>query len=152
MSFSYGGASSGPIGQVRFTIGDTVEATSRITDEDIAYLLEQTGGSVAQASRLAVESIIATLSNLCDQSVGSVSKSFSQQRDGWKQTLALLKSRSAYAGGRPLVGGISRAQEQLQASDSDTIPSKFTADMMLSRRPGHALVGAIGAGKKLDAP
>jgi hypothetical protein len=147
VSFSYTGAASSPVGAVRFAIGDTVEATSRITDEDIAYLLEQTGGNVAQASRLAVEAIIATLSSLCDQTVGSVSKSYSQMRDGWMGTLAILKSRSSYMGGSPLVGGISRVQTRLQDRDKDLKKPLFPPDdSRLRRRTDDRLVGGLGAG------
>ena len=150
MSFTYTGAASGPVGAVRFSIGDTIEATSRISDEDSAYLLQQTGGSVAQSSRLAVEAIIATLSSLCDQSVGSVSKSYSQMRDGWMATLAILKSRSSYMGGRPLVGGISRTAEHLQNKDPDRIRPQFSVDMMWKRGGDDGIAGGIGAGEKLD--
>lgn len=146
MSFSYTGAAASPVGAVRFAIGDTVEATSRISDEDIAYLLEQTGGNVAQASRLAVEAIIATLGSLCDQTVGSVSKSYSQMRDGWMGTLAILKSRSSYMGGRPLVGGISRTQAHLQDRDRDLKKPLFDGDISQRCRRDGRLVGGLGAG------
>lgn len=143
MSFSYGGAASSPVSAVRFTIGDTVEATARLMDEDIAYLLGYTGGDINQAARLAVEAIIATLSNLCDQSVGSVSKSYSQMRDGWQATLAILKDRSTYRGGAPLAGGISRTAERLQNRDRDRIRPQFTSRMLQQHRePGR--LGQLG--------
>lgn len=134
MSFTYDGPASSPIAAVRFTIGDTKAETARLSDEEIAYLLEQTAGDVNAASRHAVESIIATLSNLCDQTVGSVSKSYSQMRDGWQATLAILKGRSTFRGGLPLAGGISRTAEQLQQRDRDRLRPQFTARML--RREG----------------
>ncbi|RYF12810.1 MAG: hypothetical protein EOO40_00320 [Deltaproteobacteria bacterium] len=134
MTFSYTGAASGPVGAVRFAIGDTIEATSRISDEDIAYLLEQTNGNVRQAARLACENIIASLSGLCDQSVGSVSKSFSQIRDGYKATLVMLKSRTSYLGGKPFVGGVSRMANAIDARNPDRVRPQFTTQMLRDRR------------------
>lgn len=150
MSFSYNGAASGPVGAVRFTIGDTQAATARLSDEDIQYLLDQTGGDVNMAARRAVESIIATLSSLCDQSVGSVSKSYSQMRDGWQATLAILKDRTGYRGGAPLAGGISRTAEHLQNRDHDRIRPMFSRNM-LNRRHGDCLpVHGLGPAARDD--
>ena len=154
MSFTYGGAASSPISAVRFTIGDTTEATARLMDEDIAYLLSETGGDINQAARLAVEAIIATLSSLCDQSVGSVSKSYSQMRAGWMATLAIIKDRSVYRGGAPLVGGISRTAERIADRDKERIAPQFTSRMLQHHRraDGHGLLGApCIEGGRLDA-
>ncbi|RYF12853.1 MAG: hypothetical protein EOO40_00190 [Deltaproteobacteria bacterium] len=133
MTFSYTGAASGPVGAVRFTIGDTHEKLSRISDEDIDYLLAQTNGNVQAASRLALEAIIAGLSQICDQSVGGVSKSWSQMRDGYQATLALIKSRSQYASGLPMAGGISKVQERLTERNPDRIRPQYTTRMMMGR-------------------
>lgn len=147
MTFSYNGPASSPVSAVRFTIGDTNAASPRLTDEEIEYLLVQTAGDVNAAARHAVESIIATLSNLCDQTVGSVSKSYSQMRDGWMATLGILKGRSTYRGGMPLAGGISRTAQRLQERDRDRLRPQFTARMMRREhgegRPTHGLGPAL---------
>lgn len=130
MSFSYGGAGSSPTSTVRFLIGDTNPASPSVQDEDIAYLLGETDGNTRLAAIMACEGIIASLSRACDQTVGSVSKSFSQMRDGYAATLALLRARAAYTGGRPFVGGISRVAERLSEANPDRIRPQFTTRMM----------------------
>lgn len=144
MSFSYTGPANSPSDAVRFTIGDTHPKTARLSDEEIAYLLAETGGDVNMAARRGVEAIIATLSSLCDQSVGSVSKSYSQMRDGWQATLALLKDRTVFRGGLPLVGGISRTAERTAEQDRDLLRPQFKAKML--RRHADCLREVHGLG------
>jgi hypothetical protein len=131
-------------------IGDTNEKLSRISDEDIAYLLLQTEGNVSGAARLALEAIIAGLSQICDQSVGGVSKSWSQMRDGYQATLALIKSRSQYTGGIPLVGGLYKVAERLNDKDPTLIKGQYTTRMMMGRRGRSDGVGNFSNRALLD--
>jgi hypothetical protein len=144
VSFTYGGAGSSPTSTVRFLIGDTNEASPLVTDEDIAYLLGEVQGNTRLAAIMACEGIIASLSRYCDQTVGSVSKSFSQMRDGYAATLANLRARAAYSGGRPFAGGISRVAERLAERNPDRIRPQFSTRMMNPRCGDTNVTGALG--------
>lgn len=126
MSFSYGGPAASPVSAVRFTIGDVVESRAQLSDEEIAYLLDEAKGNVRGASLLACEAVLSRLSYLCDQSVGGVSKSWSQLRDGWKATLAIIKNRGALSAGAPMVGGLYKSRDKIQRQNRDLKRPEFT--------------------------
>lgn len=126
MSFSYGGPAASPVSAVRFTIGDVVESRAQLSDEEIAYLLDESHGNVRGASILACEAVLSRLSYLCDQSVGGVSKSWSQLRDGWKATLAVIKNRGALTAGAPMAGGLYRSRDKLEQHNRDLKRPEFT--------------------------
>lgn len=161
-TYSYTDPSSSPKDAVRFLVGDTkgkqvlvdgqMQTQYLLSDEEIAYCLSQTGNDPQQAAVLACESIISGLGQLCDQTVGSVSKSFSQMRDGFASVLALLRRRSSFSGGRPILGGTSRMGKRQTYADPDFIRTQFTARMMNARGTlAPLLPGVWGEGYGPDA-
>lgn len=125
--------------EVRFSVGDTNPKKPMLQDEEISWLLLQSGGDPAGASVRACESIIAALGRLCDQTVGSVSKAYSQMRLGYMDTLGILRRRAASTYASPLVGGISRTQVMITNRNPDRVRPQFTSHMM-SGRPSMAPV------------
>lgn len=130
MQWSYTDPSSIPKDAVRLTIGDTDASDPILFDEEISALLLSNGQSVSAASLFAVEAIIAKLSRLCDQSVGSVSASYSQQREGYMALRGTLKLRASYGGGIPYAGGINRFDVILNERDRTQVRPMFTTRMM----------------------
>lgn len=138
MTWTYSGdPSMSKKDEVRFSTGDTNPKSPMLQDEEIGFLLAQSNNDPAAASVRACESIIAALGRLCDQTVGSVSKAYSQMRAGYLDTLSILRTRAAsttYAS--PIVGGISRMQVRMANRNPDRIRPQFTTRMM--REPGLA--------------
>ncbi|RYF52431.1 MAG: hypothetical protein EOO38_00030 [Cytophagaceae bacterium] len=126
MEWTYSDPSASAKDAVRLSIGDTNEAAPLLFDQEIQFFLDSNNQNVSAAALLSVEAIIAKLSTLCDESVGSVSKSFSQMRDGFYKLRDNLKTRAAYRGGVPFAGGISRTQVQLTARDRDRVQPLFS--------------------------
>lgn len=130
MDWTYTDPASIPKDAVRLAIGDTDENAPLLFDQEIAALLAMSSNNVSATCLTAVEAIIAKLSRLCDQSVGSVSASYSQQRDGYMQLRANLKLRSAYGGGVPFAGGQSRVDNYIAERDPNRVRPLFTTRMM----------------------
>lgn len=61
----------GPLMQVRFSIGDTLERKQLINDEEIDYLLSANGGSVAAAAAAAAQHIAMNYAHQASYSSGS---------------------------------------------------------------------------------
>lgn len=92
---------------VRFTIGDTEESFSFITDEEINYCLTQSNNNVELASIRCLERIVAKLAKTVDYKIGPESVSASDRFKHYKEVLAELKAdrRNKFAVpdiGRPL--------------------------------------------------
>lgn len=112
---------------VRFALGDTDPAAFLLQDGEIAYLLEQNGDNVQRASIAGCLSLIAKLSALVDESVGSVSVSWSQRRAGYTALLATLQNQYARTGVRyrAYAGGTSQTDKAAVASNTDRVPAYF---------------------------
>ncbi len=144
MEWTYTDPSASAKDAVRLSIGDTQEKRPLLFDQEIQYYLDNNRGNVSAAALLAVEAIIAKLSQLCDQSVGSVSKSYSQVRDGYYKLRQNLRARASYRGGMPFAGGISRTQVLCENRDADRVRPQFTARMRAPARGGLATYRASG--------
>lgn len=138
MSFSYSGnPGQSALDAVRFNVGDTDARRPQLQDGEVLYCLEQAGGDIQAASITACEAIIAQLSRLCDQSVGSVSKSFSQLLGNYKEVLGNLRRIASSSGGIPIIGGISHAANALPYHNPDYVRPQFTTRMRAPRHNGH---------------
>lgn len=141
--FTYGDPSLSPIWSLRFAIGDTVEKTAFLTDAELNYLLLLARGDEADAAVSAVLKIMGQLARLCDETVGSVSKSWSQMRDGYKDLLADLRRLASSSGGGPFVGGISKMANRRPYANNDTVRPQFGTRMMTYRRGARSGVPGI---------
>lgn len=136
MAFTYSGnPGQSPIDAVRFAIGDTDPARPQLQDGEIAYCLDLSGGNVVAASVTACQAVITQLSRMCDQTVGSVSKSFSQLLAGYRGVLDNLRRTAANSGsgGIPFVGGISVTANNQPYHNRDYVRPQFTTRMMHGR-------------------
>lgn len=107
---------------VRYLTGDTDVNDQLITDQEIAFLLDQTSNSVFKAASLAAETIAAKFSRLVNFSFDSVSTDYSDLAEGYRSLSVRLdqKARSVGGGlGTPSAGGISVDQMDDIRSDED---------------------------------
>ena len=129
MAFTYSGNPlNSDAEHVRFLIGDTDRDNPLYTDEEIQYLVI-TAGDVLGAAVRAVEGVLAKLSGAIDESVGSVSISFSNQRTGYEKLYDRLMARLAIEGAVPYCGGISIADKQARLTDANREPTQFSVRM-----------------------
>lgn len=112
--------------QVRFFIGDTNESDKLLHDEEILYLLKLYNNFPLNASLRACEMIIAKFSRMADQSVGSVSMSYSQKSKAYRDLMNDLRLRIGIEGARPYAGGISTFDKQTNNQNSDLSEPIFT--------------------------
>lgn len=148
MAFTYSGdPGQSALDAVRFAIGDTDPLRPQLQDGEILFCLSQAGGNVGAASVTACEAVVTQLSRMCDQTVGSVSKSYSQLMGNYKQVLDNLRRIAANTGGIPFIGGISRTQNALPYHDRDYVRPQFTTRMMHGRYGwlGNPLSGELAA-------
>lgn len=153
MAWTYGDPGASAKDAVRFAVGDTDERRPQLQDAEIIYCLRLTGGDIDAAAVRACESIITQLGRLCDQTVGSVSKSFSQLQGNYKETLANLRRTASSSGGVPLVGGISKIENRAPYGNRDYNPPQFTTRMFSRRsRSGLPHLGSLTASQETEAP
>ena len=112
--------------EVRFLIGDTNSKDPLLQDEEINYLLERYNNYPMNASIEACEMVVSKFSRQADESVGGVSKSFSQKATAYLKLRDMLRTRMAINGARPYAGGISVSDKQKNDQNSDLAPPTFT--------------------------
>lgn len=96
MSWSYSGdPSTSPKDEVRFLLGDTSEDDPLLQDAEIAYLLDEHGGSPLAAAIAGCEGVVAKLSREADMSSGATSISASQRRAHYASLLTQLRRRAS---------------------------------------------------------
>lgn len=144
MQWTYTDPSASAKDAVRLTIGDTDAKRPLLFDEEIQFYLDNNNQNVSATALLGVEAIIAKLSQLCDQSVGSVSKSYSQVRDGYYRLRQNLRTRAAYRGGIPLAGGLSRTEAYNEERNPDRVRPQFSSYTLDPARRGYANYCASG--------
>lgn len=134
MSFTYTDPGASARDAVRFAVGDTDARRPQLQDAEVLYCLGQCGGDIGAAAVMACEAIIASLGRMCDQTVGSVSKSYSQLQANYKATLGNLRRAASTSGGIPIVGGTSRAANAAPYGSYDYVRPQFTTRMMSTPR------------------
>jgi hypothetical protein len=81
--------------EVRFTIGDTNQSMSQLTDEEIDFALQMSNSSVINASIKCLEAICARLAAQVDYKIGPESVNASDRYEHFKKQLDyLLKYKS----------------------------------------------------------
>ena len=129
MSFSYSGdPRKSDKDKVRFLIGDTDANYPLLQDAEVLYLIETQGTALA-ASVAAALAIAAKYSRMSDESVGDVSKSYSQRAEAYRKLSVDLRRRNAEKAVCPYAGGISEVDKDTTQQDPDVVPSVFTKNL-----------------------
>jgi hypothetical protein len=127
---TYGGdPSASQKDEVRYLVGDTDMNDPLLGDREIEYFLTGGTGAINAAIRCC-EAIAAKFSRRCDESVGQVRMTFSQQRDQYIKLRTDLQNRLAMTDAQPYAGGISRSDVQQNDLNTDRVKPDFTKHMM----------------------
>lgn len=134
MSWSYSGRpGDSRKDAVRFIVGDTDTSEQLLLDGEIEYLLSEYEDSVIAASIRACEVLAAKFARLMDESVGSVSLTYSQRKKQYIEMRDTLIQRRAMEDATPFAGGISRTDKTARENDDDRVKPSFTRDIMNNR-------------------
>lgn len=117
MSWTYSNPADSTRDELRFLIGDTIEADPLLTDEELDYLLDDRG-SVTGAAVGACEQLIARFAREPDRRIGQLSISNSQRVTQYEKLLKTLRTRTMVSA-VPYAGGISVADKQNNIDNSD---------------------------------
>lgn len=104
MSFTYDPAS--PIGQVRFKVGDTDEATAVLTDEEINQLLAEHSDHVLRAAVSAARSLAARFGRDYDFTTDDQSYKRSQRAKAFENLADRLEAELKESGGLGVIGTV----------------------------------------------
>lgn len=121
---------------MRFWVGDVNESTPQLSDEEIAYLLSLTGGSVIQAAILACMQLANRYSSQVDFAVETELRvALSQRAEAYARRAQELRDQAKLPGfgglmPMPYAGGISRSDMQRQEQDGDRVPPGFVVGIM----------------------
>jgi hypothetical protein len=131
--WTYGGdPSANTKDEVRFLLGDTVQADPQVSDEEIAYLLGKWPDPYTAAAQGAA-ALSATYSRLIDRTVGTLSISYSQKSQQFAQLAkdlrAQARSPEGAAGAAPLTFGIAWAEKDEKDLDTSLVPDVFDQGM-----------------------
>ena len=129
MSFSYSGnPSNSPKDEVRFLVGDTNPNSFNLHDAEIKYMIT-TEGTVLAAAVAGSLAIASRYAKLIDESVGNVSKSYSQRFEHYTLLSGQLRRRNAEKSVLPYASGISEADKETLETDTDNVRSAFTKNL-----------------------
>lgn len=135
MGWSYShNPSSSAKDEVRFLVGDTKISQPLLEDEEITYLLKQYNNYPLNAAARGCEMIIAKFSRMADETVGQVSKSYSQIAAQYRLLMNDLRNRIGLEGARPYAGGISRLDKEDHKQNRDLVKPDFTKHQFENRQ------------------
>lgn len=106
---------------VRFLIRDTNEATAQLSDEEIDWMLVESGHSIYRAAMGAVDFIVTNYATQAQtRTVGALSITYAARADEYRKLALALHSRwLAFTNFAPYAGGISRSDKQANERDTD---------------------------------
>lgn len=113
-----------PKDQVRYLIQDTDKSDQLIQDEEINFELSR-GGVTTAAYRIA-RAIAAKFSRKCDETVGKVSKKFSQKADMFLKIADRLETEADDCGALPFAGGLTESGKDSVEDNEDRVDPFFT--------------------------
>lgn len=85
---------TGPLMQVRFRIGDTLERKQHISDEEIEFCLSSNGGSIGAAAAAAAQHIAVQYSHQASYSSGSWREELNTRAQTFKLMADALRTSS----------------------------------------------------------
>lgn len=145
MTWSYSGnPGSSAKDAVRFLIGDTDQCEQILQDGEITWVLSQYNNAPMNAAIRCCEAAVAKFTRLVDESVGSVSMSYSQRMKAFQELKATLVNRLATEDMTPFAGGISKAATQVVDANTDRVPPSFTRNMQQNWALSPWIMGGPG--------
>ena len=132
MAFTYGGdPSASTRDAVRFLLNDTVEATHDFEDAEIAWLVSQQPNVYRAAALGARAKAAQETGSAASKTVGSLTLTYSETATKWLDLAKSLEGQANKGLGSaiaPYSGGISKADKELVASDTDMTDPFFYRD------------------------
>src|SRR5438067_943339 len=121
MGWSYSGdPSSSTRDAVRFEIPDTDQSAQLLQDKEIDYALTQESGVLAAAAHCC-ETLARRFAAKADTVVGSLQYKWSAAAENYAERAKDLRARAG--AGAPWAGGVSQADKDARASDTDRVQS-----------------------------
>lgn len=127
MPFTYSeDPTSSPKDALRFAIGDTRACTSLLSDAELLYILAASNGNLGAAAVRATEAMISRCNAMVDETVGSVSRSFSQRLANLTKQRDMLAAREFDTGASPpICGGLTYSDKRRNLSNPDMVRPRF---------------------------
>lgn len=119
--------STNPIDAVRMEIGDTDQADPQLQDEEIGYMLSQ-NGTPLWAAVSCCSALAAKYARQADKRLGKTAISAGQRMQHYLDLEKLLRRR-AVSMVTPYAGGMSIAERDTFANDTDKVRPAFTKDL-----------------------
>lgn len=132
MTWSFNPALPSALDRVRLKIGDIDADYHEVEDETITAVLTEQAQDVLRAALVLAEALAAKYAKRVDRTVGAMSLSASDRFKHYQDLVARLRAEltagPAYARryGLPYAGGISVADKEVAAGDSDRPEPAFT--------------------------
>lgn len=104
--------------KVRLEIGDTLSTDGQLQDEEIVYVLTR-DGSVTSAAISCCRMLASRYARYVDKEVGDLKKMYSQRVEHYTTLADKLEARSVRLSGRPYAGGMSVAEKEVDAANTD---------------------------------
>lgn len=127
MSFSYHGPAAGVLYEVRYRIGDTVEALALLSDEEISWELSEASNNTLTASLACIDKMLALIASDTLVSADGMTRDLSGRRESLEKLRVRLLTRQSMASASPFLGGASIAERDTRKSDTDLIQPDFYA-------------------------
>lgn len=142
-TWTYGNDPAGStLDRIRFLIGDTQDTDQLASDQELQWLLSEHG--VYPGAARACLAIAARFARCMDRSTGSLSRSYSQKFQHYRELATQLEEGQEKKLALPFAGGYSRAQKDARKDDIETVPSAF-------QRGQFSQVGELGTmGNTID--
>ncbi len=111
--------------KVRLLIGDTDEDSQLLQDEEIDLFLTISAQNVSRAAATAARGLAAKFSSRASKQVGDLSIRYLDRTRGYLDLAKMLESQADRYPVAPYAGGISEADKDLAAEDSDRVDPLF---------------------------
>ena len=111
--------------KVRLLIGDTNENNQLLEDEEIDLFLTLASQNVNRAAATAARGLAAKFSSSAPKQVGDLRIGYMDRSRGYIDLARALDAQADRAPVAPYVGGISEADKDLAAEDSDRVDPLF---------------------------
>jgi len=143
MTWTYSLALTADKDKIRSLVEDTDAAQPLVQDEEINFLLNESGGSIYRAAALVCRKIAAGLirrASLINKETG-LKDDMKEKADTYIALAGVYEERGTRSGLTVFAGGISESDRAARASDPDTSQPAFRRDLHQSPADFSSLTG-----------